>query len=154
MFPYFEVLTMWRRTGVLIVGERGWPRPRSALSVSTLRLRSQAEERTGAAQLTAETIPMFSFPFRTMSGFAVYSRVFCWPISEQREWLRTSTLRTCAGLSCSPTSAIGYDRSRVALGRSNSCRLQKTPAFKWVTVSQWREARLSMQLKLSLLRFW
>ena len=46
---------------------------------------------------------------------------FLWPnfagsISKDRVWLRTMTLRSCASLSCSQTLAIGYGRSRVALG--------------------------------------
>ena len=36
--------------------------------------------------------------------------------------------RLCASLSCSQTLAIGYGRSRVALGRSNG--FKQTPALK------------------------
>ena len=57
--------------------------------------------------------------------FAGYLRPnFAGPISEQREWLRTMTLRLCPSLRCSQTLAIGYGRSRVALGTSNSFKLQ------------------------------
>ena len=69
------------------------------------------------------------------------------PISERREWLRTMTLKSALVdghlharcLVClqparkvipGQTLAIGYGRSRVALGRSNSFKLQQTPAFK------------------------
>jgi len=72
---------------------------------------------------------------------------FVRPISEQREWLRTMTLKSALVdghlhaqcLVClqparnvipGQTLAIGYGRSRVALGRSNSFKLQQTPAFK------------------------
>ena len=70
-----------------------------------------------------------------MHGF-LGSQIFGGPISEQREWLRTMTLKSALVdghlhaqcLVClqpahhvipGQTLAIGYGRSRVALGRSN-----------------------------------
>ena len=84
---------------------------------------------------------------------------FLRPISEQREWLISKTLKSAlvdghrhAGcLVClqparnvipSQTLAIGYGRSRVALGRSNSFKLQQTPAFKRVNVCELSKSRL------------
>ena len=63
--------------------------------------------------------------------FAGFHRTnFASSISEQREWLRTMKLRLCASLSCIQTLAIGYGRSKVALGCSNNFKLQQTPAFQ------------------------
>ena len=57
---------------------------------------------------------------------------FVRPISEQREWLRTMTscLQPARIVIPGQTLAIGYGKSRVALCRSNSFKLQQTPAFK------------------------
>ena len=89
------------------------------------------------------------------------------PISEQREWLRTMTLKSALvdghlharclvclqlvrNLIPGKTLTIGYGRSRwVTLGRSNSFKLQQTPAFKWVNVCQLSWSRLSVQMKWS-----
>jgi hypothetical protein len=93
-------------------------------------------------------------------------QTFLRPISEQREWLRRMTLKSALvdghlheqclvclqparNLIPGQTLAIGYGRSRVALGRSNSFKLQQTPAFKWVDVCQLSRSRLSVQIKWS-----
>ena len=47
------------------------------------------------------------------------------------------------------TLAIGYGGSRVALGRSISFKLQQTPAFKWVNISQLSGSSLFVQMKCS-----
>ena len=89
---------------------------------------------------------------------------FLRPISEQRKWLRWMTLKStlvdghlyaqclvCLQLARNVIPgqmlAIGYSRSRVALGRSDS--FQQTPAFKWVNICQLSRSRLSVQMKWS-----
>ena len=83
---------------------------------------------------------------------------FLRPINEQRAWLRTMLLKSalvdghlhapclvCLQLACNgipgQTIAMGYGRSRVALGRSNRFKLQQTPAFKLVNVCQLSRSR-------------
>ena len=117
--------------------------------------------------VTRSTSAELYFPFSTTSGFAVFSWVFSVQIlcvqsanrgSGWEQWrysqlsLMTSS-RTVFGLFTAlrnvipgQTLAIGYGRSRVALGRSNSFQLQQTPAFKWVNVCQLSRSRLSVQI--------
>ena len=52
----------------------------------------------------AYVLPL-NFHFPSVQSVLVYSLVFCTPfglsIRKHREWLRTMTLMSCAGLSCS-----------------------------------------------------
>ena len=102
--------------------------------------------------------------YKVLVGFLCLN--FLRPISEQRKWLRSMTLKSalvdghlyaqclvCLQLARNVIPgqmlAIGYVRSRVALGRSDSFKLQQTPAFMWVNVCQLSRSRLSVQRKLS-----